>query len=213
MKFIYFDVANTLLGKPDVYHNIKDTLNNHKIEVDLVDIIKNHKLCSEIIKFPDKTSSSFYRFFNSELLLSLGIIPRIELLDDIFKSCSYLPWKPFEDTSLLSEVKIRKGILSNWDMSLESKLQECFNCSFDVILGSEKEGVCKPSDQFFIKAIEHAQLFNTSEIFFVGDSLKLDIEPALKLGIRAILIDRDNVFPYYSGEKINDLSQLKAIIV
>lgn len=211
MKFIYFDVANTLLGKPNVYELFKSALNKHKVTIPINDIIKNHKLCSELIKFPDKTNNDFYRHFNSEVLFSLGIIPTKELLDDIFKSCTYLPWKPFEDTSYLSEIKLQKGILSNWDKSLETKLTQYFNCTFDIILGSEKEGICKPNKLFFEKAVAQAKELKASEIFFVGDSIKLDIEPALQLGIRAILIDRDNIYPHYSGEKISSLHQLKSI--
>jgi FMN phosphatase YigB (HAD superfamily) len=212
MKFIYFDVANTLLGKPDIFVFFKKILKKHNIEIPLKDIIQNHKICSELIKFPDKTNNEFYHHFNSEVLLSLGIIPTKQILDEIFKSCSYLLWIPFEDTSFLSKTPIKKGILSNWDKSLENKLQEHFNCSFDIILGSEKEGICKPNKAFFKRAIEEAQQFNPTEIFFIGDSLKLDIEPALELGIRAILIDRDNIYPYYNGEKISNLHELKSLI-
>jgi FMN phosphatase YigB (HAD superfamily) len=47
-----------------------------------------------------------------------------------------------------------------------------------------------------------------SEILFVGDSMKLDIHPALQLGVKAVLVDRMNYFPHANVARIQHLNQL-----
>src|SRR5688572_26309926 len=95
--FVFFDVAQTLLYKPEVYEQIHGIVQRETPDITKNEIIRNHKLLSEAIKFPDKTSREFYDVFNSELMLSLGIVPEASLLDRIFKACSYLDWGSFDD--------------------------------------------------------------------------------------------------------------------
>ena len=85
MKYILFDVAGTLLHKPEVYDKILEVLFNNNYKIDLQVLKKHHKLLSEVIKFPDRTDKTFYQNFNSELLYSLGIIPNQDILEQIFK--------------------------------------------------------------------------------------------------------------------------------
>ena len=68
-------------------------------------------------------------------------------------------------------------------------------------------GYRKPDPRFFRHALAQLSLA-PEEVLFIGDSLKLDIEPALDLGIRAVLIDRDGLYPYYKGEKIGSIGEL-----
>jgi FMN phosphatase YigB (HAD superfamily) len=44
----------------------------------------------------------------------------------------------------------------------------------------------------------------------VGDSIKLDIEPALNLGLNAFLIDRENYHPALKNRitSLNDLNKI-----
>jgi FMN phosphatase YigB (HAD superfamily) len=210
-KYIFFDVANTLLYKPSLYSNISEVISRYGFKINENEIKKAHKIISELILFPDKTSREFYDSFNKEFLYSLGIISNETLLEDIFKSCTYLPWKPFEDTSYLKNINIPMGIISNWDTSLTEKLNYFFDVKFTNIFISEREKLKKPDILFYKKAIEQLN-YKTHEILYVGDSLKLDIEPSLKIGIDSILIDREDFFPYYNGKKIKNLNELKSII-
>ena len=130
MKFIYFDVANTLLHKPELWGKLLKSISKHSDFNDIKLVKQNHKLLSESIKFPDKTSKVFYRSFNAELLYSLGIIPTEVLLDDIFNNCTYLDWAPFEDISYLSEITCSTGVISNWDNTLKNKLQSFIDINF-----------------------------------------------------------------------------------
>lgn len=211
-KIIYFDVAHTLLYKPQVYVEIQNTLHKHGFKHTLSHIKKIHKLVSEIVVFPDVTSESFYSEFNSSLLYALGVIPNVTLLEELFYACKNLPWEVFPDTIILNELKYPLGIISNWNKNLNTQLAKHFNINlFENIICSEEAGIRKPSSDFYNLLIKDEK-YNPCEIVYIGDSLKLDISPALNLGIRPVLIDRDNIYSEYKGEKINDLRNLNELI-
>ena len=208
IKSVFFDVANTLLEKPDLFRRMSAVLNTHGHAVSEIDLRAVHKFLSEAFVFPDKTSRDFYTEFNSHVLYALGIVPSDLLLTEIFEACTYLPWEPFADTNTLANLPVPMGILSNWDSSLRDKLKQHFSVDFKWILCSQDEGVKKPNPLFFKRMMEESGL-QPDEIMFVGDSMKLDVHPALQLGVRAILIDRLNHFPHAGVPRIQHLEEVK----
>ncbi|MFD1601629.1 HAD family hydrolase [Flavobacterium artemisiae] len=194
MKYLLLDVAGTLLHKPDLFLTINNTLQNFGHTIALDKLRYNHKMLSETIKFPDRTDVDFYSYFNSEFLYSLGIIPNAELLNAVFQSCSYLPWEKFEDTNVLKEIEIPIGIISNFNSSLKKKMNDYFGSIFSDFFVSEELGISKPSLEFYQKAIEKIKI-EPKDILYVGDSFKLDLEPAVRLGINTLIVDRDNFYP------------------
>lgn len=208
---LFFDVANTLLHKPQLWSKISDTLNTFGFDIPVNDLKRQHKILSETIKFPDKTNAEFYTLFNSKFLLSLGILPFEKILSALFLNCKNLPWEPFEDVSSLNKNYPSIGIISNWDSTLVAHLDKV-NLHTDLVIGSANFGVAKPNPEIFEHAISKSGVNDNSDLVFVGDSLELDIFPAVQLGISAILIDRDNHFPHYSGLKIHSLKELPQLI-
>lgn len=206
IQYIFFDVAGTLLGKPTLYSIIKKTLLDFGYEIGLDEIKNKHKLLSEVIHFPDRTDELFYKKFNSELLYLLGIIPNEELVNAIFKNCTYLPWEAFEDTQILKELNLPLGVISNFNTSLKDKLQQFFGPVFQDVFVSEELGVAKPYIEFYQKALEKIP-FDAQEVLYVGDSIKLDLEPASKLGFKVLLIDRDNFYPKLKNS-ISNLTEI-----
>lgn len=209
MKYLLLDVAGTILYKPEIVTKIHETLSGLGYFVAVDKLKYNHKILSEVIKFPDRTNAEFYTVFNSELLYSLGIVPNEELLNAIFKSCSYLPWEKFEDTKVLNEIEIPIGIISNFNSSLKDKLNEYFGPIFSDIFVSEEIGIAKPSTEFYKKALDKIKV-NPKDILYIGDSFKLDLKPALELGITSYVIDRDNIYPD-NDNIIRSLSELKKL--
>lgn len=207
MKYLLLDVAGTLLHKPDLFLTINNTLRNFGYTIALDHLRYNHKMLSETIKFPDRTDVDFYSYFNSELLYSLGIIPNAELLNAVFQSCSYLPWEKFEDTDVLKEIEIPIGIISNFNSSLKKKMNNYFGSIFSDFFISEELGISKPSLEFYEKAIEKIKI-EPKDILYVGDSFKLDLEPAVRLGINTFIVDRDNFYPN-NPNTIQSLLELK----
>jgi putative hydrolase of the HAD superfamily len=206
IRYILFDAANTLIHKPVLWEGIKSALNKHGISVDDKVLKYHHKIVSEVFIFPDRTSSEFYRSFNSELLFSIGIIPKDDLLDDIFSACTYLPWQPFEDTVVLKKMPVPLGILSNFNSSLSQKIHEFFGPLFSNILVSEELDCAKPDIIFYEKAIDIIGI-SPENILYVGDSIKLDMKPAVDAGLNAYLIDRVGAFPAYKN-RLNSLEEL-----
>lgn len=210
-KYIFFDVANTLLYKEGLYDEIVETLRVFGVRVDKKTVIQKHKIISEIISTPNKTSKKFYQYFNSQLLYLLGVIPGKDILENIYGNCINLPWKKFSDTVVLKDLNINLGIISNWDSSLQTKLRELFDFEFDKVISSSIVEASKPKVNIFIKAFS-ATKHPAKEILYIGDSIKLDIEPALKVGFQAVLIDRDNIYPYFNGIKIKSLYEIRDIL-
>lgn len=204
---LLFDAANTIIHKPDLYTNIIKVLAKYNFNVEESYLKKNHKLISEVINFPDRTSEEFYKKFNSELLYCLGIIPSEIILKEIYTACSYLPWIAFEDTNILKELNVKKAIVSNFHSSLTKIISEVLPDVFDEIVISEVENLRKPDVEFYKCAMNYLKV-PAEEIIYIGDSIKLDIEPATKLGIKAFLIDREQNF-LASPNRLSSLHELK----
>lgn len=202
IKYIFFDVAGTLLGKPSLYASIRKTLMEFGHEVSVEAIKNKHKLLSEVVHFPDRTDAAFYQKFNADLLYLLGIVPTDELVGAIFKNCTYLPWEAFEDTVILKEISLPMGVISNFNSSLREKLDQFFGPVFQDVFVSEELGVAKPDPEFYQKALDSIP-FEAHEVLYIGDSIRLDLEPALKTGFRALVIDRDDFYPDLKNKMAN----------
>ena len=208
MKYLLFDAANTLIYKPNLWERILKVLQDNGYKINETELKLRHKLLSEIINFPDTTSRDFYEEFNSELLMALGIIPNKNLLKELFEACSYLPWKAFDDCEEIKKLNIKKAVVSNFNSSLQEKLEGLIGENiFDEYIVSEKENLRKPSLEFYTRALEKLNA-EAGEIIYIGDSLKLDIIPAKKLGIKALLIDRDDIYPS-AKDRITNFSEIK----
>ncbi|WP_366184815.1 HAD family hydrolase [Flavobacterium ovatum] len=210
MKYLLLDVSGTILYKPTLFDRIQGVLSDFEFSIDKSTIQYNHKILSETIKFPDRTDIEFYSYFNSELLYSLGVIPTSEIVSALFKACSYLPWEKYEDTKVLHEISIPMGILSNFNATLEGKLNQFFGTIFKDIFVSETIGKSKPSIEFHQYALEKINI-DPKDILYIGDSFKLDFEPAVSLGISTFVIDRDGFYKN-NVNVISSLSEIKNII-
>lgn len=210
IKFIYFDAANTLIHKPDLWMRFNEVLTKYGHIIDVNILKKQHKLISENVKFPDNTSRDFYSSFNSEVLRSLGVASDNKILDDIYNACTYLPWKTFDDVESLKDIKIPMGIISNFNSSLKAKITSLFEISFKEFVVSENISVAKPDKRIFEYAINKVNI-DPADILFIGDSITLDIEPAQSIGMQAYLIDRDGIYPDFKS-RINSFYELKNLL-
>lgn len=206
IEYVLFDVAGTLLYKPKLYKNIQDTLSQFGYQLTLEEIKFKHKLLSEIIHFPDRTSKDFYLNFNTTLLELFGILPTKEIVDAVFSNCTYLDWEKFDDTEILKSLNVPLGIASNFNTTLNEKLQNNFGNIFSDIIVSEDVGSAKPSTEFYQAVLKKINI-DPKKILYIGDSLKLDIQPTIKLNFNSLLIDRDNFYPA-SKYKIANLHQI-----
>ncbi|MEM7186432.1 MAG: HAD-IA family hydrolase, partial [Bacteroidota bacterium] len=178
-KYILLDVAETLLHKPLLWERYGEVLAEYGYEVADLELKKKHRLLSEAIQFPDVTTRAFYEHFNRKLLESLDIVSTPELLNRIYEACKGLPWEPFDDTSVLQALPNKMGILSNFHSGLRRLLNEKLpELVFNDIFISEELAVAKPDVRFFEHALSVLGL-EANQVIYVGDSMKLDIVPAL----------------------------------
>ncbi|MBB5209158.1 HAD family hydrolase [Chiayiivirga flava] len=210
IQAIFFDAANTLLHKPTLIPAMAAALREHGVDLPATELALRHRWLSEVVVFPDRTSRPFYDDFNAHLLRSFGVPPSQTLLDAMFAACSYLPWAPFPDTCALTTLRQPLGVLSNWDNTLQEQLGLIEDVQFSWILGSQREGVRKPDAAFFRRMLD-ACAFAPEAIAYVGDSLRLDIEPARALGIHTFLIDRDDLFPHAKVPRLLSLDALATL--
>lgn len=211
IKAIFLDAANTLVHKPDLYPSMLRVLHSHGVHVEAEHLARQHRFLSEAKVFPDRTSREFYREFNSELLRSIGVLPESGLLDELFAACSYLGWRAFDDVASLSNLSVPLGVLSNWNTQLPETLSLIPELHFQWVLGSEQLGLRKPDPAFFERVLE-ATGWASRDIVYIGDSMRLDVEPALKLGFKAALIDRDNLYPHANVARLATLAEITTLL-
>jgi putative hydrolase of the HAD superfamily len=107
------------------------------------------------------------------------------------------------------------GVISNSHRSLDS-FKEHFRLDtiITTAVSSAEHGYMKPHRSIFETALSQAGV-SASESLMVGDSLKADIEGALAVGMRGVLLRRSGDLPPVipSGvDVIRSLSQLPALL-
>ncbi len=211
-KYIFFDVANTLLYKRRLMPRIAETLAYYDIDIAVSVIQKTHRTLTEKILFPNKTSRQFYEYFNAEFLKSLNVAPRTDVVGALYENCKGLAWEKFEDTQILNSIPLPMGIISNWDSCLGKIVKQHFDNTFFPVVGSADVNCSKPDTSIYRKAMEHLAC-EPCQILYIGDSPRLDYHPATEVGMTAILIDRDLLYDNFPGLKINSLTELNQFFI
>ncbi len=124
-------------------------------------------------------------------------------------------WKPFQDTNPVLQRLVRKcrlGILSNVDDDLLSGTVKHLAVSFEIIVTAEQVKAYKPSTAHFEKA--RKVIGDGIEWLHVAGSLYHDIEPARKLGIEAVWVNRKNLpLPRaYLGPRVRQVHGLEKLV-
>jgi putative hydrolase of the HAD superfamily len=100
---------------------------------------------------------------------------------------------------------LKIGLLSNSSRNL-SEFVEHHGLTADAVLTSHAHGKTKPHESIF-RAVLGLLDVTAQEALMVGDTLHEDIEGALGVGMRAVLLDRDGRHPEVAGR----LSDLRAL--
>jgi putative hydrolase of the HAD superfamily len=119
----------------------------------------------------------------------------------------------FEDAlPVLEELRaaqLRLGLVSNGIRDLRAFVVH-HRLDVDAVVGSRAHGFVKPHPTIFQAALEQLGV-EPAEAAMVGDSLEEDVEGARALGLRAILIDRDDRHPEVE-ERLTNLYGLPAAL-
>ncbi|HZY94713.1 MAG TPA: HAD hydrolase-like protein [Candidatus Bathyarchaeia archaeon] len=121
-------------------------------------------------------------------------------------------WMPFPDTNASLERLSRThelGILSNVDDDLLAGTLKHFTVQFTMIITAEKVHSYKPKRGHFDEA---RSVIGERNWLHVASSLYHDIQPAMKLGIDTVWVNRKNLDPTSEGVKpqnqVRSLAQL-----
>jgi len=109
----------------------------------------------------------------------------------------------------LRRADLRLGLVSNGIRDLREFVAH-HRLDVDAVVGSRAHGFVKPHPTIFQAALEQLGV-DAADTVMVGDSLEEDVEGARALGMRAILVDRDERHPDVE-ERLTDLYGLPAAL-
>ena len=190
IKKLIFDLDNTLIIWKDEYSlELKYLLEEYK-----VDTISKEILLNDI---------------NNNLNLNLDI-SFIKKLEKRQSKLSFVNNDLIDVLDYLSK-KYELVILSNYFTNIQkNRLKNAkIDKYFSKVLGGD-EIKLKPRPEAFLKAVYPNEIF---ECLMIGDSLKMDIEGALNVGLKVIAVDYFNKLP--KSDKyilIDDIKKLKEIL-
>ena len=103
-------------------------------------------------------------------------------------------WEVYPETfDVLEHLKKRNyhlAVISNFDERLDVILERlCLKNYFTFIVCSFDVGICKPSPEIFELALSNFGV-KAEQTLHVGDNVQLDYTPAIKLGLKSLIVDR-----------------------
>jgi putative hydrolase of the HAD superfamily len=109
----------------------------------------------------------------------------------------------------LRERGILIGLLSNSSRNLEEFVSH-HGLLADAVLTSHVHGKTKPHDSIFRALLDKLGVA-PEEAVMVGDTVEDDVEGALAVGMRAVLLDREGRYPEVEG-RLDDLRELPSVL-
>lgn len=114
-------------------------------------------------------------------------------------------WPAYADTEVglkALQARARIGALSNIDNASLASSCAKMNIRFDIVVTAERVGAYKPGDEHFATALADLDAIGIprQRILHVGQSLRADITPANRLGLKSAWINRPQRLLGLSGE-------------
>ena len=222
MKLVIFDLDDTLVNFAATREIAYRRLAEH-LDAQGIDSAAFGRVCPTIdrqlfVRFEQgELSRSEYRLRRfSEPLTAIGVVPKSDLvlqLNKLFMDCVNDSPLLFDDVRAvlqrLRALDIRTAILTNGPADGQRRKLLATGLADDVdhVAIGEEIGFSKPSPAAFHSVVERFSLGN-SDALMVGDSPELDYDAALKAGLKALLLDRDNRHPDATRARVRSLDAL-----
>jgi HAD superfamily hydrolase (TIGR01549 family) len=100
---------------------------------------------------------------------------------------------------------LKLGLLSNTERDLELFVAH-HDLGVDAVLTSRVHGKAKPHETIFRRMLELLDV-RPADAVMVGDTIEDDVEGAQAVGMRAILVDREGLYPD-AHDRLDDLRSL-----
>jgi HAD superfamily hydrolase (TIGR01549 family) len=110
---------------------------------------------------------------------------------------------------LLRAEGLKLGLLSNTSRDLDAFVSH-HGLDVDVALTSRVHGKTKPHDSIFRAMLDGLEV-EPADAVMIGDDVEDDVRGAQAIGMRALLVDRDDRFPQES-ERLRDLWSVPAAL-
>lgn len=206
IKRLIFDLDNTLIVWKDKYKNaVKNTIEYYKLDIDYL-------LVDEVIEqyenYYDKyTKENMLNLINKKLNLNL----KIDFIDKWLEELSTMSDKDENLNDVLDYLKEKYElvILTNWFK--ESQLNRLKHIKIDQyfkeIYGGDEW--IKPSPISYKTACGNRKV---EECIMIGDNYKVDIQGAIKFGMKAIMITQKDIEETDKLKVIRDIKELREIL-
>jgi putative hydrolase of the HAD superfamily len=158
------------------------------------------------------------RFRDALLACGLEVDPEIgATLNETYMSIANTRVHPFPDVlPALRKIRalgVKAVVLTNGPTDGQKVKMRALGLTKEVdeCLTSEQLGSAKPDPMCFLKAAAVLGL-EVRDLVMVGDSVDDDIVGAQGAGIRAVLIDRNDQWPTFQGERVRSLHEVISYI-
>ena len=218
IKFIFFDVGNTLLfPNRDRIHaplTARGITPDANLLRDLERTTKN-QFDARMVQ-DGSTDHSFWWMFYSQLLQQIGLnddAVRDQLVSNIRQSANWdvIPPGTREQLQQIGG-RYQISVISNADGKIEDVLARCniADC-FRTITDSGLVGYEKPHPEIFRQALQKMNAA-PEESLYVGDMYSVDYLGATAAGMQAVLMDVPGAYHDRGVPRVEDLRQLQSIM-
>ena len=229
IEIVFFDAGETLLHPhpsfPELFARVANE-NGYPMDVDRVNDVQQ-RLAPHLVELAHETgiekpsldpddSLVFWSHLYRRLLAELDIEDEglVQKMYDTFSSSA--SYRLFGDAlPALKEIEgagYRLGLISNFEEWLEEMLVELeVGHVFDTSVISGIEGLEKPDPEIYRRALERAGVAAESAVH-IGDSPKMDVEPASSVGMKTILLDRYDRYMEAEGPRVRSLREIASLL-
>lgn len=207
---VSFDAADTLFyikkGLGNSYYHVLKNYDSSYSPVDISKAFKKFFLNRKGLHFTGLKGDELFKaekewWYNlvHDIFIELGMFDNFnKYFDELYDFFSEEAWEVYPDTiPTLSQLKERNFnviITSNFDSRIYKVCKKFEIHSFiDYFTISSESGYSKPDKKLFYISLEKVQAIPELSIH-IGDNFKLDYIPSTEIGMKSILIDRENKF-------------------
>ena len=222
---VSFDAADTLFfikeGLGNTYCNVLKKYSSSYDPSDISRCFKKHfssrkGLHFDCLKGDDlfKAEKQWWHSLVRDIFLQLGMFKDFDdYFDDLYDYFSLDAWQIYPDTiptlKKLKDMNFKITITSNFDSRIY-KVCDHFqiNKYIDSFTISSEAGYSKPDKKLFFKSLDRIGSVPL-ESLHVGDDYELDYVPSNEIGMKSLLINRDEIKNY--NPDITTISSLESI--
>jgi len=202
IKRIIFDLDNTLIPWKEEYKNaIKNTIEYEKLDIDY---LKVDEVIEEYENYYDKyTKENMIYLINKKFNLDL----KVDFIDKWLYELGYMSDvnEVLIDTLEYLSKKYELVILTNWfkESQIPRIKKARIDKYFKEIYGGDN--FIKPNPISFKTACGN---YDIDECIMIGDNYKIDIEGALNIGMKVIMITDKEIKNVKTIKNINELKEI-----